>query len=51
MDLAQWLAELGLSQYAAAFAENDVDFDILPQLTDADLKELGINSLSIGAQT
>ena len=45
MDLAQWLAELGLGQYAAAFAENDIDFDVLAQLTDADLKELGISSL------
>jgi hypothetical protein len=45
MDLAQWLAELGLGQYAAAFTENDIDFDVLAQLTDADLKELGVSSL------
>jgi class 3 adenylate cyclase/tetratricopeptide (TPR) repeat protein len=45
MDLTQWLAELGLGQYAAAFAENDIDFDVLAQLTDADLKELGVSSL------
>ena len=45
MDLAQWLSELGLDQYAAAFAENDIDFDVLTQLTDADLKELGVSSL------
>ena len=45
MDLAQWLAELGLGQYAAAFTENDIDFDVLAQLTDADLKELGVRSL------
>jgi class 3 adenylate cyclase/tetratricopeptide (TPR) repeat protein len=45
MDLAQWLAELGLGQYAAAFAENDIGFDVLSQLTDADLKELGVSSL------
>src|SRR5262245_26492802 len=45
MDLAHWLAELGLSQYAVAFAENDIDFDVLSQLTDADLKELGVGSL------
>jgi class 3 adenylate cyclase len=45
MDLAQWLAELGLGQYAAAFAENNIDFDVLSQLTDADLKELGVGSL------
>jgi len=45
MDLAQWLAELGLGQYAAAFTENEIDFDVLAQLTDADLKELGVSSL------
>jgi len=45
MDLAQWVAELGLGQYAAAFAENEIDFDVLGQLSDADLKELGVSSL------
>ena len=45
MDLALWLTELGLGQYAAAFAENEIDFDVLGQLTDADLKELGVSSL------
>ena len=42
MDVEQWLEGLGLAQYAAAFAENDIDFAILGKLTDADLKELGI---------
>ncbi len=42
-DLARWLDELGLGQYAAAFAHNDVDFDVLPHLTDQDLKELGLS--------
>ena len=41
----EWLDGLGLAQYAAAFAENDIDFAILGKLTDADLKELGISSL------
>ena len=27
------------------FADNDIDTQLLPQLTDADLKELGISSL------
>jgi predicted ATPase/class 3 adenylate cyclase len=40
--LAQWLETLGLSEYAAVFAENRVDLSILPNLSDADLKELGI---------
>ncbi len=45
MDIDQWLDALGLGQYARAFAENDIDPATLPQLTDADLKELGILSL------
>jgi class 3 adenylate cyclase/tetratricopeptide (TPR) repeat protein len=45
MDVEEWLEGLGLAQYAAAFAENDIDFAIVDKLTDADLKELGISSL------
>ena len=45
MDVGVWLKELGLGQYASAFADNDIDFAVLVQLTDADLKELGIISL------
>src|SRR5262245_27001867 len=45
MDVGAWLESLGLGHYTRAFAENDVDFTILDQLTDADLKELGVASL------
>jgi class 3 adenylate cyclase/tetratricopeptide (TPR) repeat protein len=45
MSVDQWLRKLGFADYARAFAENDVDFDVLVALTDADLKELGVNSL------
>src|SRR5262249_42477306 len=45
MDVGAWLARLGLEQYARAFAENDIDSAVLAQLADADLKELGVNSL------
>src|SRR5262245_9049979 len=38
----QWLDEAGLSQYADIFAENRIRLDILPQLNEADLAELGI---------
>ncbi len=41
-DIAQWLEGLGLSQYTQAFAENTVGFDVLPRLSDDDLKELGL---------
>jgi class 3 adenylate cyclase/predicted ATPase len=41
-DIAQWLDRLGLGQYAQAFAENGVELQHLPHLTDDDLKELGL---------
>ena len=43
--IAEWLQKLGLSQYTQHFAENDINFAILPHLTDQDLKELGVKSL------
>ncbi|WP_321934682.1 adenylate/guanylate cyclase domain-containing protein [Paraburkholderia sp. J8-2] len=45
MDTEQWLRALGLEQYAPAFAANDIDLSLLAQLTDADLRELGVQSL------
>jgi class 3 adenylate cyclase/tetratricopeptide (TPR) repeat protein len=45
MDIEQWLQGLGLPQYAPAFAANDIDLSLLGQLSDADLKELGVQSL------
>src|SRR6516225_3706488 len=44
-NVGAWLAELGLAKYAEAFAANDIDLDILPELTDADLERLGVASL------
>ena len=29
MGVEQWLRNLGLAQYAQAFAKNDIDFDVL----------------------
>jgi class 3 adenylate cyclase len=34
-----------MPEYAARFAENDVDVSVLPHLTDRDLKEIGVVSL------
>ena len=42
MDIGDWLARLGLPQYAKAFAQNAVDGEVLAQLTADDLKELGV---------
>jgi class 3 adenylate cyclase/tetratricopeptide (TPR) repeat protein len=41
--IADWLEKLGMSEYAQRFAENDVDFSVLPHLSDLDLKELGVS--------
>src|SRR5262245_58929711 len=43
--IADWLEKLGLGQYAQRFAENDIDFDILSDLTDQDLEKIGVTSV------
>ena len=43
--IADWLEKLGLSEYAQRFADNDIDFTILGDLTDPDLEKIGIASL------
>jgi class 3 adenylate cyclase/tetratricopeptide (TPR) repeat protein len=45
VDIASWLQNLGLERYEATFRENDLDAELLPNLTAEDLKELGITSL------
>src|SRR5215472_3917634 len=40
--IADWLEKLGMSEYAQRFAENRIDFSILPDVTDQHLKDLGI---------
>jgi class 3 adenylate cyclase/predicted ATPase len=39
---AEWLESIGLGEYAQRFAENAIDLSILRDLTDQDLKELGV---------
>ena len=41
--VADWLEKLGLGQYAERFAENDISFAVLPDLTDQHLKEIGVS--------
>ena len=43
--ITDWLEKLGLGQYAQRFVENEITLSILPDLTDADLKELGVVAL------
>jgi class 3 adenylate cyclase/tetratricopeptide (TPR) repeat protein len=46
MDIGAWLRELELEKYAEAFAENGVDAALLPELTNDDLKDLGVVRLA-----
>jgi hypothetical protein len=40
-EVADWLDKLGMSGYAQRFAENGIDFSVLPDLTDQDLRDIG----------
>ena len=40
--IADWLEKLGMSEYVQRFAENRIDFSVLPDLTDQDLQTLGV---------
>jgi hypothetical protein len=42
VDVESWLRSLGLGQYGAAFSENGIATDVLPDLTDSDLEKLGV---------
>ncbi len=42
MDLGTWLRSLGLERYEAAFRENAIAPDVLPELTDQDLEKIGV---------
>src|SRR5215472_14543318 len=42
MDIAPWLRGLGLEQYEQAFRENEVDAEVLLELTESDLASLGM---------
>ena len=45
MDVGSWLRSLGLGQYEANFRDNEIDADLLPRLTDDDLKDIGVSAL------
>jgi class 3 adenylate cyclase/predicted ATPase len=42
VDIAIWLRELGLERYEPAFRDSEITAAVLPELTEADLKELGL---------
>ena len=41
-EIADWLDKLGMSEYAQSFVENGIDFTVLTDLTDQDLKDIGV---------
>jgi class 3 adenylate cyclase len=42
MDVGHWLRGLGLAQYEATFRENEIDAEVLLELTDTDLEKIGV---------
>jgi class 3 adenylate cyclase len=42
MDVGDWLRSLGLGQYEDTFRANEIDTDVLPELTEVDLEKLGV---------
>jgi class 3 adenylate cyclase/tetratricopeptide (TPR) repeat protein len=44
-EFESWLDQLGLGQYAATFAAHAIDLDVVAELTDADLVDLGVAPL------
>ena len=43
MDVGTWLSGLGLGQYEAVFRESEIDADVLSELTEQHLKDLGVS--------
>src|SRR5580693_4241192 len=42
MDVGEWLKRVGLGQYEASFRAHDIDVDVLPDVTEADLEKIGL---------
>ena len=43
MDIGVWLRSLGLGQYETLFRENDIDVEVLSDLTDGDFEKIGVS--------
>ena len=43
-EVREWLEAIGLVQYADAFEANDIDIDLLGQVDDQTLKDIGVSS-------
>ena len=45
MEIDGWLRAIGLAEYAEMFRANDINIELLAQLTNDDLKDIGVVSL------
>src|SRR5271169_1890894 len=43
MDVGDWLRGLGLGQYESLFRQNDIDAEVLSELTEGDLEKFGVS--------
>jgi class 3 adenylate cyclase/tetratricopeptide (TPR) repeat protein len=43
--IRRWLESQGMGQYAEAFEANDIELDLITELTDEGLRQLGVSSL------
>jgi class 3 adenylate cyclase/predicted ATPase len=44
-EVDKWLDSLGLREHQPAFAQNAITWELVPELTDQDLRELGVSAL------
>jgi SAM domain (Sterile alpha motif) len=42
VDIAAWLRKLGLERYEPVFRDNEIDSEVLAELTEGDLESLGL---------
>ncbi len=42
MGIADWLRQLGLERYEPVFRDHEIDWEVLPELTEGDLEKLGL---------
>ena len=42
MDVGEWLKGIGLGQYEATFRTHEIDADVLADLSEADLRDIGL---------
>jgi len=51
MEISAWLRSLGPEQYEPAFRDNEIDADVLPELTEAHLERMGFRSASASSSS